>query len=246
MITLKSSYRPDKIYGIFAQNLESELLGFMNQHLEDQWKIIDRLLNSTEKGNIVLEIGCGLGFTSHYLAENERILLCIDYSDYVLRLTKRVKLILSSKIQLIKADARFLPIKKSSVDCIFSVGVMNYFRAPKKILTEHCSILKLYGIMLIDVPNKFTFYTLIKKIRMVLGKWHWGWEREFTFKQLVQLTKGLCLDEMDRYKRTPDLPGNVLLRLLKRINKSDSPLFLELERIIPINIGIVFRKNVYH
>jgi len=66
------------------------------------------------------------------------------------------------------------------------LGLLEHFsyKDRQKIISELFRVGKKY--ILIDVPQKYGFSTIIKKILMVRRKWKYGEEIEFSYFQLLQ------------------------------------------------------------
>jgi SAM-dependent methyltransferase len=87
-------------------------------------------------------------------------------------------------------DATKLPFAAGSFDVVYHQGLLEHFRRPEDVLDENLRVLKTGGILLVDVPQKYHYYTLLKHLMMAFGKWFAGWETEFTVGALVRLVEG--------------------------------------------------------
>jgi len=108
----------------------------------------------------------------------------LDYSEESLRLMGAN---LRSPVTIVCGDALSLPLCSDSFDLVFHQGLLEHFRRPELLLAENFRILKPGGYVLVDVPQRFHYYTLAKHALMLVGKWFAGWETEFSAGELARL-----------------------------------------------------------
>jgi len=157
-------------------------------HLEDRrWELNRpqaRILQRIGiEGKRILEIGFGSGTTSSYLAENGASVVGIDISLPALRNAKGR----GATFAILCADGRALPFPDSSFDIVFHQGVLEHFRDPLPLLKEQGRVLRKGGALVVDVPQKYQLYTLMKRKKMREGTWPFGWETEYSYFQLKKL-----------------------------------------------------------
>jgi SAM-dependent methyltransferase len=109
----------------------------------------------------------------------------LDYSKESLRLVRSY--MKKDEVTLIQADAIYSPFNNDTFDIVFHQGLLEHFKSPVPLLKENYRILKKGGWFVVDVPQTFHLYTLIKHILMPLGMWFGGWERQFTIDSLSNL-----------------------------------------------------------
>ncbi|MFX1313252.1 MAG: class I SAM-dependent methyltransferase [Promethearchaeota archaeon] len=81
-----------------------------------------------EDSHLILDLGCGTGFSSEILHDNGFRVIGIDIlSDMLLKAREKKKILESYKdLELILADINFLPIKRTSIDYIISISSYNF------------------------------------------------------------------------------------------------------------------------
>lgn len=153
-------------------------------------ELLENLLATTPvKGRKILEIGVGMGGDSIFLAKKGAHVSAVDFTREALdRLSTNAKKA-GVDIELIQADARRLPIKDNTYDIIFHQGFLEHFTKPIDLLIEQKRVLKPGGFLVIDVPQRYTSYTIKKHMLMMLGRWFAGWEREFSVGELERLVQ---------------------------------------------------------
>lgn len=157
-----------------------------SQNLEDVYGTDDRIFEQLKayiglEGARVIEIGAGTGRDTDRTAEAGAEAYALDYSETSLTLMKGS---LAHDVGLICGDAFNLPFRDETFDVVFHQGLLEHFRNPGDLIAENVRILKRGGILLIDVPQRFHYYTLAKHILIAMGKWFAGWETEFSVGQL--------------------------------------------------------------
>lgn len=160
-----------------------------SQQLGDVYANDDRIVEFLcERMNVegmrILEVGAGTGRDSGKLASMGAEVWTLDYSEESLRLMSDH---LDTEIEIVCGDALALPFCTGSFDLVFHQGLLEHFRQPSQLLDENFRILKNGGAMLVDVPQRFHYYTLGKHILMFFDKWFAGWETEFSVAELEQL-----------------------------------------------------------
>jgi SAM-dependent methyltransferase len=137
------------------------------------------------KGKKILEVGAGTARDSIALSELGADVFILDYSKESLRLARAS--MKGHAATLLRADACLCPIKTGQFDIVFHQGLLEHFGSPDALLRENRRVLKKSGLLVIDVPQTFHLYTLIKYILMAMNLWFAGWERQFTLDSLTRL-----------------------------------------------------------
>jgi SAM-dependent methyltransferase len=135
----------------------------------------------------ILEVGAGTGRDGLSLVKAGAKVFLLDYADTSLNLMKHDAKKDPEHVFLIKADALSLPFKKNSFDIVFHQGLLEHFRTPEPLLRENYRVLFPGGICLVDVPQKFHIYTVVKHLLIFLNIWFAGWETQFSIQDLGKL-----------------------------------------------------------
>jgi SAM-dependent methyltransferase len=138
------------------------------------------------KGKHVLEVGAGTGRDSLALAKRGAHVTTIDYSDESLRLMRGVA---GDELDIVCGDALSLPFASNAFDIVFHQGLLEHFRQPLDLLRENHRVLKSGGHLLVDVPQRWHYYTLMKHALMAVNRWFAGWETEFGAGELSSLMR---------------------------------------------------------
>ncbi len=166
-------------------------------------------------GKKVLEVGAGTGRDSLKLRELGADVSLVDYSAESLRLIRAV--VKTREVMLIMGDARGCPFGDETFDIVFHQGLLEHFPSPFPLLQENWRILKKGGILIIDVPQTFHIYTLMKHALMALGLWFGGWERQFTITSLTRLVRAIGFEPIHVYGDW-SRPG-ILYKIFRQILK---------------------------
>lgn len=145
----------------------------------------------------VLEVGAGTGRDSLTMHERGAHACILDYSEQSLRLVRSYDN--NKKITCLLADALVSPLPDNAFDIVFHQGLLEHFTSPFPLLRENHRILKTGGLLVVDVPQTFHIYTVMKHILMVMGVWFGGWERQFTIGSLARLLKQTGFEPVHAY-----------------------------------------------
>jgi len=210
-------------------------------HWEKFWKEKDEIeqvysnddriyLNLTQiieiKNKKILEVGAGSGRDSFQLAQDNATVYVLDYSPQALRIVKNLNEQNEVSVSLIQGDAFQIPIPDDTLDIVFHQGLMEHFKDPLPLLKEHFRVLKPGGLLLVDVPQRYHVYTVIKHILIFFNKWFAGWETQFSIGQLNNLMKKSGFAVKHQYGRwmRPSLFYRIIREVLKKV-KFQLPLY---------------------
>ena len=125
------------------------------------------------KGKNVLEIGCGLGTDGIEFAKNGAEYIGVDLTPSAVELTReRFKLFgIPGRFELANAEQR-LPAADSSIDHVYSFGVIHHSPVPENIVNEIYRVLKRGGTFTVMLYNRSSvnYYVEIMFLRR-LFKW---------------------------------------------------------------------------
>lgn len=137
----------------------------------------------------VLEVGSGTGRDGIELAQKEAEVFLLDFAKSGLALSQYFASEKGVKTHRVMGDAQKAPFPDESFDILLHQGLMEHFRDPRPLLRENYRLLKNRGVLLVDVPQTFHLYTVMKHIFIFFGKWFAGWEREFTPHSLHKIVE---------------------------------------------------------
>lgn len=136
----------------------------------------------------VLEVGAGSAIDSYSVAnESGAEHHCMDLAETALALGQRIAVLFPKQVIFHRGDALASDLPDSSFDVVFHQGLLEHFADPSALLTENLRILRPGGILIVDVPQLYSLYTVLKRRKMKNGTWPWGWEREYTVAQMRDL-----------------------------------------------------------
>lgn len=138
-------------------------------------------------GKHILEVGCGKGNEIVQLAKRGAACVGLDFSESAMELMQQRLAKESLNLPLVRGDARHLPFQAGTFDLVYSQGVLEHFTQPGEVLQEQYQVLREGGIVVVELPNKWTLYTIYKKILMAANKWLPGWETQYSPRELKSL-----------------------------------------------------------
>ena len=162
---------------------------FDNQRLEYMRSVENKILLNSLKPGLILDIGCGTGEQTLFLAKKDYQVIGVDISGEMIRIAKdRVDNAgLNDKVSLIIASAEALPFKDDCVDGLISIfGV--YSHVPKiNIATQEIyRVLHNGSLAVITVVNRWNLIWWVKTILNAKGRWllHALTNKEYTVNGL--------------------------------------------------------------
>lgn len=129
------------------------------------------------RGKVVLDIACGSGYGSLYLAEKgAKKVFGIDNSEETIKYAKQT--FPHPKVRYSVGDAQDLKLPDKSVDVVVSAETIEHVPDHKKFLSEVKRVLKKNGLLIVSTPNKGVFPPD--------SPWH---VKEFTLKEFKTTLK---------------------------------------------------------
>lgn len=164
-----------------------ERSGEVEEIYSNEGRVSERLAELVSlDGKRVLEVGAGTGRDGIFLSREGAVVVSFDYSIQSLSMIQS-QLGANSSVLPVCGDAFGLPFEGETFDIVFHQGLLEHFRNPDDLIAENARVLKAGGILLVDVPQKYHYYTLIKHIMIPLGLWFAGWETEYSVAGLERL-----------------------------------------------------------
>jgi SAM-dependent methyltransferase len=157
-------------------------------------RVVEPILAETKvAGKRVLEVGAGSGRDSVALAAlGATSMASLEVARGVAEREKQ-------RVHLVRADALRMPFRDARIDVVFHQGLLEHFRDPRPLLRENVRVLAPGGLLLVDVPQRFHLYTVLKHLLIALGRWFAGWETEFTIGELERLMSEAGVHVTRRY-----------------------------------------------
>jgi SAM-dependent methyltransferase len=185
-----------------------DLLRRISKRLHQRKKLFSTIYNclplkNREEPPRILEVASGMGIESSVLSLLGYETTGIDNNPDALAYASRVKKFLTGGTEFMTGDAFSLDFKAESFDGVLSQGFLEHFQDDKvvSLIREQIKVLKPGGYLLIDVPNKYSAYSLYKLRFSLFGGWIFGFERQFSPGQITGFVKaaGPGMKYVDRY-----------------------------------------------
>jgi ubiquinone/menaquinone biosynthesis C-methylase UbiE len=180
----------------------------------NEGRVADQIRRAVSvEGKRVLEVGAGSGRDGIELAASGAEVVALDYSRPSLAMiaeqTGRGR-----NVSLCCGDAFSLPFADQSFDIVFHQGLLEHFRNPDDLVAENRRVLKQGGILLVDVPQRYHYYTVMKHIAIAVGAWFAGWETEYSIRGLERLLEKHSFSVVSSYGEWFNPP--IWYRMLRR------------------------------
>lgn len=119
------------------------------------------------QNHVVLDAGCGTGLLIECIAKLARLVVGIDFSRQMVKLSK-YKLRNSNNVELICADVDYLPFRDLIFDQVFAVTLLQNVPDPIRSLQEISRVIKTDGNLIITGLKKNfirqSFTKMMKKV----------------------------------------------------------------------------------
>ncbi len=216
------------------------------QNVGDVYSNADRILRGLERltnlrGKRVLEIGAGTGRDSFPLVDRGAIVYQLDYAENSLKILRRIAQQAGYDVIIIGGDTFRLPFRDASFDIVFHQGLLEHFRPQQAeaLLRENIRVLKSGGLLLVDVPQRYHIYTLVKHLLIAVNRWFAGWERSFSVGELRAVLHSIGLSPVSAYGdwMMPSFFYRVMREVLKK-GGITLPLHLQLKPFTRLRLSI--------
>jgi len=131
-------------------------------------------------GKYVLDIACGVGYGSSYLAKKGASRV-IGYDKSLEAISNATKYYGGGKTEFISGDAAMLPFVDNSFNCVVSLETIEHIKEYKKFLSECKRVLKGDGSFICSTPNRNATSPILNK------PLSWCHTQEFCLEELHQL-----------------------------------------------------------
>jgi SAM-dependent methyltransferase len=105
-------------------------------------------------GELVVEVGCGLGIDGSRFVEGGARYVGIDQSDVPVRTARRTFDLLGLEGAIMQGDATALPIASATVDFVYSLGVLHYVPDTASAIREIHRVLRPGGCCLVMLYHR--------------------------------------------------------------------------------------------
>lgn len=210
----------------------------------------NELLNIIPERSKCLEIGCGSGVSSLWLAKNGRSVVALDYTRESIELVEGASQKLDVKIDTCYCDATtVLPFEYGEFDYIYQCGLLEHFDTNQQI--ELLGKWGKYGKNMISmIPNSVSLpYMIGKKMMEEQGIWEYGLEipksslyKEFNMAGFSDIKEYSIGSEWST-KFLPD--GHILKRAFLELLNDNYDLDKYMQGYLLVTMGKGLFKNTY-
>jgi SAM-dependent methyltransferase len=166
-------------------------------------------------GKNILEVGGGSGRDSLEMAGEGAECFVLDYTVTPLELVRSQINEGEKPPHLICGDAFSLPLKDQSIDIVFHQGLMEHFLEPGGLLEENRRVLCEGGYLLVDVPQRYHIYTVLKLLLIRLNKWFAGWETQYSIGEVETMVRSHGIEPVLSYGDW--MSPSIYYRLLREV-----------------------------
>lgn len=175
-----------KYFGKVAKEYNNDRSGDLRGEdmLKKEFKIFEKFLHVpffSEKGEKILDVGCGTGVD--FRCYGEREIYGVDISRDMLKYAQEKRP--DAKLRVL--DARKLPYPDEFFDVTITNRFICHIPEYKKVIKEMVRVTKRGGVIIIDFPNKNSLSSITTKYRLKKGKL--AYYNLFSYKDIEALAK---------------------------------------------------------
>lgn len=135
---------------------------YVRQFLNARTTYLLRLVKNGKLG-FVLDVGCGSGVHMSLLIPQSKFVTGIDISEEMINLAKKeLKNTNPKKWNLTVGNAGSLPYKSNKFDTVISLGLLDYVKSPKDVLSQCQRVLRSNGLLIITIPKKPSLFSILR------------------------------------------------------------------------------------
>jgi SAM-dependent methyltransferase len=158
----------------------------------------DRLLREVRdldvRGAWVLEVGAGSGRDSLSIAAGGGQVVVVDFVLEAFGVIRDQARAAGVSVHAVCCDALAMPFRDGTFALVFHQGLLEHFRDPLPLLVENRRVTARGGHCLVDVPQRYHLYTVMKHVLIAFNAWFAGWETEYSPGQLARLMRAAGFD----------------------------------------------------
>ncbi len=162
--------------------------------------LLMRLL-APEKGQRILDIGCGTGISLEPLMDKGLNLTGIDPSPYMLDLASKK---FENRVDLHRGFAEDLPFDDNSFDCAFFFTSLEFMDRPAKAIEEACRVAK--DRVVICVLNRYAPLNMVRRFKSFFISGIYAHADFFSIWELKQLLFGMLGNVPVKWRTTLQFP----------------------------------------
>ena len=129
---------------------DAGIAGWSASGLDTRFRFFRRLWSGAVAGSRWLDLGCGAGTYSRWLADRQLAVVGLDYSQLTL---DKARLRLPATIALCAGDATRLPLRNAAFDGVLCFGVLQAVSDTSTVVREIARVLKPGAALYIDALN---------------------------------------------------------------------------------------------
>lgn len=137
--------------------------------LKNPWHTFARTQLPEVQGAAVLDVACGRGQLSRWLAMSGAKVVALDFSHAAVKVAGK-RLSAAGGGAAICADAGRLPLSDASVDFVVSCETLEHVPSPKLCLREFARVLRPGGRLVLTTENYFNIWSLYRLYCAALGR----------------------------------------------------------------------------